>query len=262
MKAKPYVGVTGSISIREVSDVCTTFQSLGFSLASNSMPMIGFLVSYKTLNGIPNQNRRYPSIALLAPLLSVVPGNVFTTIHYNTREVKTLADQVSKLFEVIYEQRLCRAIQLNIPWPDLDQVETIKEKYPEIKIIFQASHNMLENTSPRALSLGIRIYGNTLSYVLIDPSGGRGDPFDIDRSLDIYHEINAECPELTVGFAGGFNGENTRSRLVELVTRTGERAFSIDAEGGLRDKITDRYGDDLLNIRKVREYLQAASILI
>jgi len=261
-KAKPYIGITGPTSIREVSDVCNEFKTVGFKSSGDNIPMIGFLVSYKTLNGAPTQNRRYPPVSLLSPLLSTVSDGFFTTVHYNSREVKSLSDQVSKLFKEIYEANLCRAIQLNIPWPNLDQVETIKTRFPEIKIIFQASYGMLENTSPRDLALGIRRYGETLSYVLIDPSGGRNIPFDLDRSLAIYCELKTECSELTVGFAGGFNGENTRSRLVELINRTGGSDFSIDAEGGLRDKITNNFGDDILNITKVRGYVSAASTLV
>lgn len=40
------------------------------------------------------------------------------------------------------------------------------------------------------------------------------------------------------------------------------KEFCIDAEGGLRNKLTPAYGDDILSIRKVRGYLQSASQVI
>ncbi len=69
-------------------------------------------------------------------------------------------------------------------------------------------------------------------------------------------------PDVTVGFAGGFNGENVEGRLRELVLALFHEDFCIDAEGGLRDKLTGAYGDDLLNRGKVRSYLQEASRVI
>ena len=57
--------------------------------------------------------------------------------------------------------------------------------------------------------------------------------------------------------------EGFRNDVLELVKELGESCFCIDAEGGLRDRITDKYGDDVLNIIKVRGYLAyASSVLI
>ena len=50
--------------------------------------------------------------------------------------------------------------------------------------------------------------------------------------------------------------------LKEILQQIGESDFCIDAEGGLRDKITSAYGDDLLNIDKVRGYLQSDSSVL
>ena len=63
---------------------------------------------------------------------------------------------------------------------------------------------------------------------------------------------------MRIGLAGGFTGDNVFLRTKKLVSEIGNH-FCIDAEGGLRDKITSADGDDLLNIEKVRYYLQEAS---
>lgn len=260
MKQKPYVGVTGPVSIKEVRGICREFSEASYNMNTPHTPMLGFLASYKTLNGQPTPNRRYPSVNSIPELLKE-SSNVLTMIHYNSKEMSTLSEQVSKLFAGIYDERLCRSLQLNIVWPDACQVRMIKDKFPEMQIVFQASHKAMEGKSPKEIAEGIKNYNGCLSYVLIDPSGGRGLPFDLESSLALYSELN-ELDNLTVGFAGGFSGENAAKRLEELIKKTGSSSFCIDAEGGLRDKITDGYGDDLLNMGKVREYLQSASAIL
>ena len=56
-------------------------------------------------------------------------------------------------------------------------------------------------------------------------------PFDLGSSVDIYSELREKCPHLTIGFAGGFTGENVAPRLREILLRTKEDDFCIDAEG-------------------------------
>ena len=117
----------------------------------------------------------------------------------------------------------------------------------------------MADRSPRELAVAIGKYQDLVDYCLIDPSGGRGIEFDLEKSLKIYSELKRTSPDLTIGFAGGFTAENTASRLQNIVGGIGESNFSIDAEGGLRDKITEKQGDDAVNIGKVEAYLKAAS---
>jgi len=262
MAAKPYVGITGPVNIQETMDICNEFYEAGYTMKTPHIPMLGFLVSYKTLNGQGTKNRRYPPINELPELLQAVNGKALTMIHYNSREMNSLSDQIFKLFDDIYEENLCRSLQLNIVWPDIEQITKIKENYPKMNIVFQLSHKATEGKIPREISEGVKYYGDLLDYVLIDPSGGRGMPFHLKSSIEIYKELRKQCPGLTIGFAGGFDGENVAPRLKELVQHTEETNFCIDAEGGLRDKITSEYGDDVLNIEKARKYLQNASSVL
>ncbi|MEK6970038.1 MAG: hypothetical protein AABW48_06450 [Nanoarchaeota archaeon] len=262
MAMKPYIGITGPVNVQETREICREFSEAGYSIDAPHIPMLGFLVSYKTLNGQPTSNRRYPPVSTLSELLQATEGKVLTMIHYNSKERDSLSNQVAQIFDGIYETGLCKAIQLNIVWPDLSQVAKIKEQHPEMQIVFQASHTAMDGKTPNQIATGVKTYGDSISYVLIDPSGGRGMPFDLESSVAIYSELREQCPALTVGFAGGFTGENVASRLKEILQQIGESNFCIDAEGGLRDKITSAYGDDLLNLKKVREYLQStASVL-
>jgi phosphoribosylanthranilate isomerase len=262
MKAKAYVGITGPADIPETRAIGKEFSEAGYSMESPHIPMLGFLVSYKTLNGPATQNRRYPPVNSLPDLLRETAGQVLTMVHYNSKERDTLSHQVTRIFDGVYDKGWCRAIQLNLVWPEPEQVARIREHYPAMLIVFQASHKAMEGKTPNQIASGIKDYGDSISYVLIDPSGGRGRPFDLESSVATYSELREQCPELTIGFAGGFTGENIAPRLREILQRVERNDFCIDAEGGLRDKITSAYGDDLLNIEKVRGYLQSASAVL
>ncbi len=256
---KPYIGITGPVTEPEVKLMVKEFGQAGYSLASPHIPMIGYLVSYKTLNGQPTENRRYTKVEDLHKLFDAAEGKVLTMVHYNTKETSTLASQIGKIFTLPYIWNKCRALQLNVIWPPLDQVRLIKYIFPELQIVFQASHKATKDKTPAQIASGIKAYGDAISYVLIDPSAGRGLEFNLEKSAQLYQELKEHCPDLIIGFAGGFTGENVESRLTDLVLMTQAEDFCIDAEGGLRDKLTSAYGDDLLNPTKVRNYLQNAS---
>ena len=262
MRAKPYVGITGPVTIEETRNVSREFSQAGYSMQSTHIPMIGFLASYKTLSGLLVENRRYPQVSSLPQLLRATNKKVLPMIHYNSKEMNTLSDQITQLFEGLYDAGLCSALQLNIAWPDITQVMKIREQHPEMQIVFQASDKVMREQTPQQVAQGIKQYQDSIQYVLIDPSGGQGQPFDLESSINIYSEISNRCPKVTIGFAGGFTGENVAPRTRELIERIERNDFCIDAEGGLRDKITPAYGDDLLNINKVKEYLQSAASVL
>jgi len=257
MRAKPYVGVTGCVTKPEVMNVLDKFSDAGYCGASHE-PMTGFLVSYKTLNGRHTSNRRYPGICRLPDLVKA--SYAFNMVHYNSRELNTLAEQVINIFNGIYPK--CHALQLNIPWPDPRQLELIKNEFTDMEIVFQASRKVTAGKSAALIADCVAVYGDLVDYVLIDPSGGQGKPFDLERSLSIYSELRSRTPELTIGFAGGFTGDNVAERLELIIDRLGESSFCIDAEGGLRNKVTDAYGDDLLDIEKVGAYVHGSSRIL
>lgn len=252
---KPYVGITGPVMKNEVTALCTEFYNAGFNMSSRHIPMLGFLVSQKTLNYVSIDNLRYPWFGELPYLLEETNGSVLTMIHYNSREKATLSSQVEKIFNQIYNNSLCRALQLNIVWPDVNEVKKIKDKFPEMILVFQASHNAVLGKAESEVADKIALYGKNIDYVLIDPSGGRGLEFDLNHSLSLYNKLKKSVSYLTMGFAGGFTGENVRKRIDSLTVSIGNDNFCIDAESGLRDKLGDEYGDDLLNFEKAKNYI-------
>lgn len=259
MPERPYIGVTGPVASQEVGHLVTTFKSNGISLETDHQPMIGFLVSYKTLNGQEVTNRRYPAFRSISSLLEATGLYAFNTIHYNSRELSDLGDQIKAIFTgQLYDDKLCRGLQLNIPWPPIDEIVSAKRALPDLKIIMQLSQRSLEGKSPREVAELLAGYGTLIDYALIDLSGGRAAVFQPEDSLPYYLAAREQLPNLAVGLAGGFTGENVAERCKRIIEVIGTRDFSIDAEGGLRDKVTEQYGDDIYNPEKVESYIKAA----
>ncbi|MEK6849659.1 MAG: hypothetical protein AABY01_03770 [Nanoarchaeota archaeon] len=249
---KPYIGVTGPTSVEEVDSILGSFLDAGLFPECDVTPMVGFLVSYKTMNGQATENLRYPPVASLPALVAATRDRALPTIHYNSRE-QNLAGQVKTLFGPL--KGLCKTVQLNVSWPEFQQVAAMK--YHGLDIILQLSQGAMEGKTPVEIANKVASYGHNIDYVLIDPSGGKGKEFDMDRSQDIWSALTSQCIPLTIGFAGGFTGENVRGRVHNLRMRGAEK-FSIDAEGGLRDKKSNAYGDDTFNAEKTAAYIKNA----
>ena len=258
MLAKPYVGITGSTTIDEVTELVSQFEEAGYGLDSPHIPMLGFLVSKKTLDSLPMSNRRYPKFSDVRGLLEVTRCKTFNMIHYNSRELD-LTNQLEKIFDGIYQDGLCRSVQLNIVYPEIEELEKFKQKMPELQVVFQASQHVLRCQRPQQIAERISEYGQTIDYVLIDPSGGKGKEFKIEDSVNIYNELREKVPHVTIGFAGGFTGDNVQPRVLDIRDKINSSQFCIDAEGGLRDKITDAYGDDTINLVRSQHFLKCAS---
>ena len=259
MIERPYIGVTGATTTQEVEHLVSAFRTNGVSKEALHEPMIGILVSHKTLNGQTVLNRRYPDFANVPSLLKITENYSFNTIHYNSRQMDGLSDQIKGLFVGgIYTDGLCRGIQLNIPWPPIKEISYVKRAFPDLKIIMQLSQTSLAGLSPRETTRLVAKYADMIDYALIDPSGGKGIPFNPRGVIPYYLDLQEELPNLALGFAGGFTGENVKKRCRELIDLVGADSFSIDAEGGLRDSISNAYGDDIYNSQRVENYIKAA----
>ena len=258
-RSPPYVGVTGVATHEEVEHAVTCFREAGFSMAKSHIPMLGILVSYKTLNGQATANLRYPPVERVPELLSTASRRVLTMLHYNSRERETLVEQIGKLFNTgdIFARDTCTALQLNIPWPEPKQVWRIKESFPRMMIVLQLSRDAMKDKTVDEICRRTSEYAGMTHYALIDPSSGAGRPFDFKHSRAVFEGLRKHCPTLAVGLAGGFDGSNVEERVTMLEPHIGLE-FCIDAEGGVRDKRSDEYGDDTYHREKVKAYIDAA----
>ena len=264
MKPKPYVGVTGPTTEDDVRGLLKLFDTYGFSMSTSYIPMIGVLVSYKTLEQGRHPTRaRYPDLEIVPRLLEAVDGKAFATVHYNTRTPYKLAGEVASILDLddVYDNGLCDGVQLNVAWPPAGQIDLLKNEYPDLKIIFQLSRRASEGmTDDEVVERLAYEYGNLLDYILIDPSAGEGISFDINRSAAMYRKIKKAGIDANIGFAGGLSGENVSEVIGELkdILGTGDEMpkkrfqISVDTETRVRDD------NDLLDLGRVQLYLEGA----
>ncbi len=254
MAHKNYISVTAGKDAQEVTEILGEFQKAGYSLGQEYTPVIGIQISEKTLQRIKQRNLRFAPFAEVPSLLEIINGKAMPVIHYNTKNLDTLFEQVSRAFESIHDR--CKLVQINAPFPDVSQLERIKERFGALRISLQVDYRGmdLDQVLDKVVS-----YGDCLDYVLIDPSRGRGDTFDIDDSTSLYLRIKDKRPDYGIVFAGGFDGDTVEVVLSQVIDKIQTKDFSICAEGKLRDKVSDEHwGMDVFNIEKVRKYLQAA----
>ena len=114
--------------------------------------------------------------------------------------------------------------------------------------------DMAEAESVERFAELISAYLPTISSFLIDPSGGRGRPFNVKKVADYLHVIR-NFPMVGYGVAGGL-GPDTLHSIDPLVREFPE--LSIDAEGRLRTPEPE----DALSLEAMREYLEDAFLIM
>ena len=258
-KSKPYVGVCGVSSVEEAKDVVQLIRSSGFTLQTDHIPMMGFQVSWKSMDfGFSEGNRRVPHLNQLPLILKEVKGEVFSTLHYYTKRPEQLVHELGRLMEHdgIYVNGLVDGVQLNRVFPRPYEIKVLKDIYPELKIILQVYPDP-DSTKQLAKNLA-REYGQ-LDYIILDYSHGKGVELDTAQISLSYRTIRDSGFGAGVVFAGGLTGDNIKAKVAQLSEAVGSYDFSIDAEGGLRDKVGEGYGNDVLNLGKVASFLRGAS---
>jgi len=257
MRCKPYVGVTGFKTVQEIKRVCRVFGIEGFGEGNNYRSMIGFLVSEKRMSMPDVGGKRSPQVNSLQALASHCPRESLPMMHYFTKSGETLSEQIDTLFSLdrMYEENHCRALQLNVVWPPLSQMEKIISKFPKMEIVLQLPERATEGLSAGEVANRAKAYDPLVSYALVDPSGGLGIEFDVDKSTELMFALREAMPTTRLGIAGGLGPENVRT-MVEAVTKNFKDPFCIDAEGKLRDEGPNH---NKLDIDKTATYIERAS---
>lgn len=254
MRPQPYIGVTGFMQKVEVEAALRALH-----ISSTHKLMVGVLASWKTLQGKKNKYpNRYPLIGNLTSVFTDDP-RALNLIHYTTDDQQTLADQVSSLRH--WGGPLLHGFQFNIAWPDPTSFSFFGPMGPSRRIVLQLGGRALglaDNDPVRVAKMLDRYtdatLGDVISDVLIDPSGGRGVPFDPETALRYVRAIAERHPQFGIGIAGGLSAKTMH--LVEPVLQ--EYPFiSMDAEGRLRTP-----EDDYLDPELMREYITSAAALV
>lgn len=260
IKTKPYIGVTGITRDNEADLVRRTFDE---SLSPNDthQGMAGYLVSNEYMRAVSQKNSRYVPLAQLRGLMTRTesPG-ILNMIHFGTDQRRDLAGQITQVFESdhLYDDGICRAVQLNMSWPPIDQLAKIKESFPSLQVVLSLTRGIFANNSRYDISKRLAPYPELVDYILIDPSGGHGVPFEADDIAKYYRSLDHDRFSQPVILAGGFDASNVDSRLEDISRRLGTKHFGIDAERNLR---TPRDNDfaSLLDLGQTARYIQKAA---
>lgn len=247
MQPAPYIGVTGFMTPQEVRAALRRFTAF--------VPrklMVGVLASSKTLRGQPNKwPGRYPVMERMKEIFQSHDLAV-NLIHYNTDDPATLAEQLIEL--IGYAGPHLHGFQLNVAWPPPNEItkfhEATDSKY---RIVLQIDGRAMAEVDDNPVRLAYRVsqwyYGGSFHDILIDSSGGKGQPFDLAKARDILGEFKfQELLHLwNLGIAGGL-GPSTVKRLAPLLEE--HPNLNWDAEGQLRDPDSDD-----LDMLQVANYL-------
>lgn len=244
-----YIGVTGFTNREQVRAVLERT-----SFAIGPQLMVGVLMSYRTLRGMPASNpKRYPAREDVFGIFQE-SLDCLNLVHYNTREQRDLAHQLEDALG--WAGPLCDGIQLNIAWPDPRAIQSLKLVKPRAKIVLQINSEAMGACDNDALRVASRVgeqYASLVDYVLVDFSGGKGEPLEPVHTMaylaELRHQRHIAGATYQLGVAGGLCADNL-NRLLLPIKRMMPN-ISIDAEGGLRT-------DDSLDIDKVLAYLDAA----
>ncbi len=241
---KPYIGITGFMSLSDALQVLDAIPE-----NADRLVMIGVLASLKTMRGIQNKwPNRYPTMDRIAGIFPDHPL-ALNLIHYNTKEKDTLCDQLVAMTE--FGGANMHGFQLNIAWPSLDVLGEYRQKHPTKQIVLQIGGHAFEmvNHSPEQLAARVAEYEGITEYVLLDPSGGYGKPFDPERARDYLLALKAQNLEIGLGVAGGLS-----PTTLDLVRQLAKEFtdLSIDAEGRLRTQ------EDHLDLNVANDYLRIA----
>ncbi|MCK5044869.1 hypothetical protein KAR26_04055 [Candidatus Parcubacteria bacterium] len=244
---KPYIGITGFMSSDEALHI---LNSVPFR--AGPLVMIGVLASLKTIRGVKNKwPNRYPTMDRIAGIFPDHPL-ALNLIHYNTKEKDTLANQLIAMTEIGGVN--LHGFQLNIAWPSLDVLHAYREAYPTKQIVLQIGEQAFEmvNHSPEQLASRVVEYDGLVEYVLLDPSGGYGKPFDSEHIRQYLLALREKNLDICFGFAGALSPATIN--LVEPLVKEFSR-LSIDAEGCLRTP------KDHLDLNLASEYLRRAFLI-
>jgi len=245
----PYIGVTGFMSREEISEALSVFP---FSVPRKLM--VGILVSWKSLRGIPLKKRwqkQFPSPRLVRDLFSD-DQRVINLVHYSTEEGKEefLVEDMLNIHNLVGKN--LHGFQLNISWPEIQLLKECREReLTNTYIVLQISRKAVEMTGNTLQGVvdALSRYVELIDAVLLDPSGGRGQPFDTARAREFLTAITHQGWDISLGVAGGL-GPDTLHLVEPLISEFPK--LNIDAQGQLRDSEFN------LDIKRTKTYLKKA----
>lgn len=233
-----YIGVTGFTTATQVAAALNAMASMHFAVQRTQRKlMVGVLASARSLRGAPLRpvwQDRYPRPTAIAGIFPDDPRTL-NLVHFAPGDEyrASLLPDLDRLTQLAGPR--LHGFQLNMAWPRETELGVYREDcgYRRHVIVLQLGAAALGayDGDAAAVAKRVRGYGALIDAVLVDGSGGRGEPLDVDVTRRYVSEIVSACPALGVGVAGGLDAEGV-GRIAAL--REEFPFLSIDAEGRLR----------------------------
>ncbi len=247
----PYIGITDFMSATEAERMLKFFGECGAVEAGRRL-MVGVMMSYKTLNGIPTKwTAAFPAKETIKDIFISHPL-AFNTLHYADYEGFDVARSIERAAS--FGGPNMHAIQLDMIWPDPRFILDFRERHPWIQIIIQGNSNAMDVVDNNPIKFVNRLheYSDTIDYVLLDKSMGKGLGMNAYALLPFARVISKCIPSLGIAVAGGL-GPDTLNLLDPLLPEFPN--LSIDAQGKLRPSGSAL---DPIDWRMAELYLQRA----
>ncbi len=264
-KPVPYIGITGFTDCAQVQKMLNIF-NWSPGIEDNRNLHVGVMMGHKTLHGIPTKlgwENIFPKNEDVHSIF-FKHEHLFNVLHFADYEQRSGV-------EILHDLRLAtnyggfdmEGLQLDMVWPDPNAILAYKESYPKIKIIIQVNPDALKAIAhdPTALVARLSQYEDSIDYVLLDKSVGRGLSMNAQELMPFIHAITdgpyadrlrAGKGPVGVVVAGGLGPETLH--LVEcLVAQYPD--LSIDAQGKLCPSGTSL---DHIDLELAGQYLKRA----
>lgn len=231
-----YVGVCDVLSPEEARAMADELRE--HRTDPNRKVMIGVMAGHFTLRpdaeGGEGQRAVFPTRDEMASGFTDDP-DVLNTVHfadlYRPREAQTLFEDLDLVVD--HGGDHLHAVQLDVTWPDINDVDKFKEKHPNIAVVLQlgeAAFDMVDH-DPQQMVEELDKYGDSIDYVLLDLSMGKGRAMQAEELLGALRLIRQELPGLGLAVAGGLGPESVH--LLEPIAEEFPD-ISIDAQGRLK----------------------------
>ena len=244
---QPYIGITGFTQAIQPELLLMHIRP-----DTKRKFMVGVLANTDTLNGgtVAGREGRFPQVEDIA---GIFPDDArsLNLIHFNTRDKKLLGEELQRLAAIAGPN--LDGFQLNVCWPNPQILADFCVDFPNLTIVLQVGGGAMRRVehNPTKLANQLAKYTDLAHYVLIDPSGGRGERFEPNRASDQLHAAVSSGFQPVV--AGGLSAD-TLDAIPILLDRFPD--LSWDAEGRLMKEEGD------LSPSKCSRYLGASFALL
>lgn len=227
-----YIGICDSLNGEESLRSAQLFQRLCDDYGvTDCKLMIGAMMSFKSLNGIPSRGARvFPKKEEVSGIFVDHPL-AFCTLHYADYDFNTSLVHLIEVGE--WAGPFCHAIQLDMIWPPDVILKGFRRRFPNMQIVLQINRPAFKEVrnNPETLVEQLQLYRGLVDYVLLDKSHGTGQSMKANELLPFALAVAEHLPWLGIGAAGGLGPGSVGliEPLVEAIP-----TISWDAQGKLR----------------------------